>query len=113
VDADPGAARAIAAASLVQYLTAMGEIYPNLVAAQGFEAELAMVRAANPPSERRPGVVPAEAQRLLDEFTAHGTEAQIRDRLRQWDAATDITTIGLPPGLPWPGIEATLHAAAP
>ena len=30
-----------------------------------------------------------------------------------WDHAADIVTTLLPPGIPWPSIEATPHAAAP
>lgn len=33
--------------------------------------------------------------------------------LTPWDHAADIVTILLPPGIPWPSIEATLHAGAP
>jgi hypothetical protein len=37
----------------------------------------------------------------------------VRELLKPWDRAADIVTILLPPGLPWPTIEATLVAAAP
>jgi 5,10-methylenetetrahydromethanopterin reductase len=37
----------------------------------------------------------------------------VRDRLAEWEDTVDLTMIGLPPGLPWPTIEATLRAAAP
>jgi hypothetical protein len=33
--------------------------------------------------------------------------------LDRWDGTVDITMVGLPPGLPWDTIEATLRAAAP
>ena len=57
--------------------------------------------------------IPAEAQVLLDEFTAYGTAATVREQLERWDDAVDITMVGLPPGLPWPQIEATIRACAP
>jgi hypothetical protein len=57
--------------------------------------------------------IPEEAQILLDEFTAYGTPATVQEQLERWDATVDVTVIGLPPGLPWPGIEATIRAAAP
>ena len=57
--------------------------------------------------------IPAQAQILLDEFTAYGTAATVQERLDRWDATVDITVVGLPPGLPWPQIEATVRAAAP
>ena len=31
----------------------------------------------------------------------------------EWDKVTDITSVGIPPGLPWANIEATLRAGAP
>ena len=33
--------------------------------------------------------------------------------MERWHDAVDILMIGLPPGLNWPAIEATLRAAAP
>jgi 5,10-methylenetetrahydromethanopterin reductase len=58
-------------------------------------------------------VVPAEAEVVLDQFTVHGTPSQVRDQLATWESAVDLAMIGLPPGLPWATIEATLRAAAP
>ena len=54
-----------------------------------------------------------EARVLLDEFTAHGTPGQVREQLERWDSAADLTLIGLPPGMAWDAVEATLRAAAP
>jgi alkanesulfonate monooxygenase SsuD/methylene tetrahydromethanopterin reductase-like flavin-dependent oxidoreductase (luciferase family) len=105
VDPDVTAARAAAAASTVAYLAMMGDIYPRVVAHQGLAAEVDLVRSTN--------TIPEEAQILLDEFTAYGTAATVQERLERWDAAVDVTMVGLPPGLPWPRIEATIHAAAP
>jgi 5,10-methylenetetrahydromethanopterin reductase len=105
VDADVSAARAAAAACTSAYLAAMGDIYPRVVAAQGFAGEVELVRST--------GTIPDGAQVLLDEFTAYGTAASVQERLEAWDATTDVTVVGLPPGLPWPQIEDTLRAAAP
>jgi alkanesulfonate monooxygenase SsuD/methylene tetrahydromethanopterin reductase-like flavin-dependent oxidoreductase (luciferase family) len=105
VDPDVGAARAAVAACTAGYLGAMGDIYPRLVAEQGLAPEVELVRATR--------TVPAEAQALLDEFTVYGSAAAVRQGLEQWDDTLDITLVGLPPGLPWPTVEATLHAAAP
>jgi alkanesulfonate monooxygenase SsuD/methylene tetrahydromethanopterin reductase-like flavin-dependent oxidoreductase (luciferase family) len=105
VDPDVTAARAAAAACTAAYLGAMGDIYPRVVADQGLAAEVDLVRATN--------TIPGQAQILLDEFTAYGTAATVQDQLERWDAAVDITMVGLPPGLPWPQIEATIRAAAP
>jgi len=105
VDPDVAAARAAAAACTATYLAAMGDIYPRVVAAQGLGAEVDLVRDTN--------TIPGEAQILLDEFTAYGTAATVQEQLERWDAAVDVTMVGLPPGLPWPRIEATVRAAAP
>jgi len=105
VDQDLGAARAAVAACTAGYLGAMGDIYPRLVAEQGLASEVEMVRATR--------TVPAEAEALLDEFTVYGSASTVRQGLARWDDTLDITLVGLPPGLPWPSIEATLHAAAP
>jgi 5,10-methylenetetrahydromethanopterin reductase len=105
VDEDVAAARAAAVACTTAYLAAMGDIYPRLVAAQGLAAEVDLVRSAR--------TIPAEAQVLLDEFTAYGTAAAVQEQLTQWDTTVDVTVVGLPPGLPWPQIEATVRTAAP
>ena len=105
VDPDVTAARAAAAACTAVYLAAMGDSYPRVLAGQGLAAEVELVRSTR--------TVPGEAQILLDEFTAYGTAAMVRERLERWDTAVDVTMVGLPPGLPWPRIEATIRAAAP
>jgi alkanesulfonate monooxygenase SsuD/methylene tetrahydromethanopterin reductase-like flavin-dependent oxidoreductase (luciferase family) len=105
VDPDVAAARAAAAACTAAYLGQMGDIYPRVVADQGLAAEVDLVRSTH--------TIPVEAQVLLDEFTAYGTATTVREQLELWDAAVDITMVGLPPGLPWPQIEATVRAAAP
>jgi 5,10-methylenetetrahydromethanopterin reductase len=105
VDPDVTAARAAAAACTAAYLAAMGDIYPRVVADQGLAAEVDLVRSTN--------TIPGEAQILLDEFTAYGTAATVQEQLERWDAAVDVTMVGLPPGLPWPRIEATIRGAAP
>jgi 5,10-methylenetetrahydromethanopterin reductase len=105
VDPDLTAARAAAADCTAAYLAAMGDIYPRLVAAQGLASEVDLVRSTR--------TIPDEAQILLDEFTAYGTATMVQEQLERWDAAVDLTVVGLPPGLPWPRIEATIRAAAP
>jgi 5,10-methylenetetrahydromethanopterin reductase len=105
VDEDVAAARAAAASCTATYLAAMGDIYPRLVAAQGLAAEVDLVATTR--------TIPDEAQVLLDEFTAYGSASTVREQLDGWDEAADITMVGLPPGLPWPQLEATLRAAAP
>ena len=110
---DPDVARDIAATCTAWYLTAMGGVYANSVAAQGYAAQVEAIVAANPRPSPRRGTVPPEAQPVLDQLAAYGTGDQVSEQLKQWDKAADIVSILLPPGLPWPIIEATLRAAAP
>jgi alkanesulfonate monooxygenase SsuD/methylene tetrahydromethanopterin reductase-like flavin-dependent oxidoreductase (luciferase family) len=112
-DENPEAARDIVATCVAWYLTAMGDVYRRSVSGQGYAAEVQAILAANPRPSPRHGTVPRDAEVILDQLTAHGTSAQVRQRLLSWDRAADIVTILLPPGLPWPSIEATLLAAAP
>jgi alkanesulfonate monooxygenase SsuD/methylene tetrahydromethanopterin reductase-like flavin-dependent oxidoreductase (luciferase family) len=112
-DENAGAARDIAAACTAWYLGAMGEVYARSVSRQGYAAEVQAIIAANPRPSPRGGTVPPSAQVILDQLAAYGTGDQVREQLQPWDRAADIVTILLPPGLPWPNIEATLLAAAP
>jgi alkanesulfonate monooxygenase SsuD/methylene tetrahydromethanopterin reductase-like flavin-dependent oxidoreductase (luciferase family) len=112
-NADVGAARAVAAACTAWYLVSMGDAYPQFVSSQGLGGAVELVRASNPAGSRDRGVVPDTAQVLLDEFTAYGDTARVQQQLERWDEAVDITMVGIPPGVPWPLIEATLRAAAP
>jgi len=113
VDEDAGAARSIAASCAAWYLTAMGDVYARSVSGQGYGAEVSAIIAANPRPSPRQAAVPADAQVILDQLAAYGTRDQVREQLEPWDKAADIVMIGLPPGLPWGNIEATLLAAAP
>ena len=110
---DAGVARAIAATGVAWYLSAMGGVYARSVSGQGYAAEVQAIIAANPRPSPRQGTVPPEAQGVLDQLAVYGPGEQVRERLRRWDATADIVTLMLPPGLPWPTIEATLRAVAP
>lgn len=81
--------------------------------ARSTNAEVGAILAANPRPSPQHGIVPAEAEAVLDQLCAYGTPRQVRARLEVWDGAADIVMIGLPPGLSWPHIEAILRAAAP
>jgi 5,10-methylenetetrahydromethanopterin reductase len=105
VDPDVTVARAAAAHCTATYLGAMGDVYPRVVATQGLAAEVDLVRSTK--------TVPPEAQILLDEFTAYGPAATVQEQLEEWDKTVDVTSVGLPPGLPWPQLEATIRACAP
>jgi alkanesulfonate monooxygenase SsuD/methylene tetrahydromethanopterin reductase-like flavin-dependent oxidoreductase (luciferase family) len=112
-DNDAGTARSVVASSIAWYMCAMGDGYAQLVANQGYGDAVQAIRAANPRPSPAHGIVPGDAQVILDQFTAYGTPDQVRDNLERWHGTVDILTIGLPPGLSWPAIEATLRAAAP
>jgi alkanesulfonate monooxygenase SsuD/methylene tetrahydromethanopterin reductase-like flavin-dependent oxidoreductase (luciferase family) len=112
-DENPEAARDIVATCVAWYLSAMGDVYRRSLSGQGYAAEVQSVLAANRRPSPRHGTVPPEAEVILDQLTTHGTSDQVRQGLLSWDQVADIVTILLPPGLPWPSIEATLLAAAP
>lgn len=112
-DNDAGTARSLVASSTAWYLCAMGDGYAQVVAKQGYGDAVEAIRAANPRPSPAHGIVPGDAQVILDQFTAYGTPDQVRDHLQRWHGAVDILMIGLPPDLGWPAIEATLRAAAP
>jgi alkanesulfonate monooxygenase SsuD/methylene tetrahydromethanopterin reductase-like flavin-dependent oxidoreductase (luciferase family) len=113
VDDDVAAARGVAASCIAWYLCAMGDVYARFVAGQGYGPDVEAILAANPRPSPQRGLVPASAESLLDQLTSYGTHDEVRDQLETWHKAADIVMIGLPPGLPWPNIEATLYAAAP
>ena len=91
----------------------MGNLYAESLTRQGYGAEVAEVRDANPRPSPGTGRIPAAAEALLHQLAATGTREQVRAQLDRWDDIADIVMIGLPPGLPWAAIEATLRAAAP
>ncbi len=112
-DHNAATARDITAACTAWYLSAMGEVYARSLSSQGYAAQVQAIIAANPRPSPRTGTIPPSAQVILDQLAAYGTADQVREQLKPWDHAADIATILLPPGMPWPSIEATLQAAAP
>jgi alkanesulfonate monooxygenase SsuD/methylene tetrahydromethanopterin reductase-like flavin-dependent oxidoreductase (luciferase family) len=112
-DDNPRQARDMAANCTAWYLTAMGDVYADSVSSQGYATEVKAIISANPRPSPRHGIVPSEAQVVLDQLAACGTRDQVRQQLEPWDQATDIASVILPPGLPWSTIEATIRAAAP
>ena len=113
VDDNPDTARDIAAACTAWYLGAMGDVYARSVSKLGYAAQVDAIIAANPRPSPQRGTVPPAAQPVLDQLAAYGTADQVGEQLKAWDQVADIVTILLPPGVPWPTIEATLRAAAP
>jgi alkanesulfonate monooxygenase SsuD/methylene tetrahydromethanopterin reductase-like flavin-dependent oxidoreductase (luciferase family) len=113
VDENPDTARDIATACTAWYLTAMGGVYAQSLSSRGYATEVSAIIAANPRPSPRHGTIPPDAQVVLDQLAAYGTGDQVREQLKSWEQAADVVTILVPPGLPWPTIEATLRAAAP
>ena len=74
---------------------------------------MAGIKAANPKPHPANGVVPGEADYLLDQLAAYGTPEKVREMVAAWDEAVDINAIGIPPGLPWEQIEAAIRVGAP
>lgn len=94
------------------YLTTMGPLYRASLVRQGFGREVEAVLAANTP--RAKGVVPAEAERLLDELVVFGTPAEARQRLAAWYAAgADMPILLLPPSLGADDLDYALAALRP
>jgi alkanesulfonate monooxygenase SsuD/methylene tetrahydromethanopterin reductase-like flavin-dependent oxidoreductase (luciferase family) len=113
VDENPDAARDLAATCTAWYLSGMGGVYARSVSGQGYAEQVGAIVAANPRPSPRHGIVPPAARPVLDQLAVYGTRDQVRELIKPWDQAADIATILLPPGIPWPTVEATLMAAAP
>jgi alkanesulfonate monooxygenase SsuD/methylene tetrahydromethanopterin reductase-like flavin-dependent oxidoreductase (luciferase family) len=113
VDDSADVARAIAATCTAWYLCAMGGVYAESVSSQGYAEQVSAIIAANPRPSPRLGIIPPQAEPVLDQLAVYGTSDQVSEQLRPWDKAADIVTILVPPGLPWSTIEATIRAAAP
>jgi alkanesulfonate monooxygenase SsuD/methylene tetrahydromethanopterin reductase-like flavin-dependent oxidoreductase (luciferase family) len=110
---DAGVARDTAASCIAWYVCAMGDVYAGSLTRSGYGAEVQAVRAANPRPAPGSGRIPAEAEVLLDQLTATGTPDRVQAQLAAWGEVADVVMVGLPPGVPWDTIEATLRAAAP
>jgi alkanesulfonate monooxygenase SsuD/methylene tetrahydromethanopterin reductase-like flavin-dependent oxidoreductase (luciferase family) len=109
---DPDRAREAAAWFVAFYLTTMGPLYRRSLSRQGFAREVEAVLAANTPRNR--GIVPPEAEILLEELTVFGTPDQARARLARWHAAGAALPILLfPPSLTSEETSFALNAFRP
>ncbi|MGE0305742.1 MAG: LLM class flavin-dependent oxidoreductase [Acidimicrobiia bacterium] len=114
VNDDLDAARASTGATIAWYLCSMGNLHPQFIASQGYEAEVRLVQEANPRLTPATGVIPESAESLIDDFAVAGPADVVRTQLAQWDSVYDIVTIGMPPpGSPWEAFETTIRACAP
>jgi len=85
VAADGAAARQGAAWVVAFYITNMGAFYRDSLTRLGFGKEVEAIVAANTPKVT--GIVPLEAEVLLDEVSVYGTPDDARRRLARWYAA--------------------------
>src|SRR5712691_6284068 len=82
---DAAKAREGAAWFVSFYLTTMGTIYRDSLTRQGYGKEVQAVLGANAP--KFAGVVPPDAEELLEQLIVYGTPAEARRRLGRWHAA--------------------------
>jgi alkanesulfonate monooxygenase SsuD/methylene tetrahydromethanopterin reductase-like flavin-dependent oxidoreductase (luciferase family) len=90
----------------------MGTFYRQSLIRQGFGKEVEAVLAANAP--RFQGVVPPDAEELLEQLIVFGTPPEARRRLARWHAAgAAMPTLLLRPELTPDEIALTLDAFRP
>ena len=79
------------------YLTGMGRLYGDRLAAAGFEPEVARLRLANP--SPRPGSIvwPAEVDNVLGEVAVYGDGDDVGRQLERWDRLADLVSVVAPP----------------
>jgi alkanesulfonate monooxygenase SsuD/methylene tetrahydromethanopterin reductase-like flavin-dependent oxidoreductase (luciferase family) len=112
VSADPARAREGAAWFVAFYLVSMGTLYRRSLARQGFGKEVEAVLAANSP--KFTGVVPADAEELLEQLTVYGTPPEARRRLGRWhEASAAFPVLLLRPNLTPEERALTLEAFRP
>jgi alkanesulfonate monooxygenase SsuD/methylene tetrahydromethanopterin reductase-like flavin-dependent oxidoreductase (luciferase family) len=112
VAADSAKAREGAAWFVSFYITTMGTFYRDSLIRQGFEKEVKSVLAAN--SVKTTGIVPPDAEELLEQLIVYGTPEEARRRLERWHAAGAATvSLLFRPSLPSDELELTLDAFVP
>jgi alkanesulfonate monooxygenase SsuD/methylene tetrahydromethanopterin reductase-like flavin-dependent oxidoreductase (luciferase family) len=109
---DEQKAREGAAWFVAFYIMMMGPIYRNTLARLGFAKEVELVQEAN--ADRRPAIVPSEADVLLEQLTIYGTPEQARAQLSAWyDAGATVPGLLLAPNLSDEEIDFALEACQP
>jgi alkanesulfonate monooxygenase SsuD/methylene tetrahydromethanopterin reductase-like flavin-dependent oxidoreductase (luciferase family) len=112
VAADAAKAREGAAWFVSFYLTTMGTFYRDSLIRQGFEKEVQAVLAANTPKPL--GIVPPEAEELLEQLIVYGTPEEARRRLERWHTAgASMVGLLLRPALPPEELALALDAFVP
>ena len=112
VAADAASAREGAAWFVSFYVTTMGTFYRDSLMRQGFEKEVKSVLAAN--SGKTTGIVPPDAEELLEQLIVYGTPEDARRRLARWHAdGADTAGLLLRPSLSPAELALTLEAFVP
>ena len=112
VDASADKARVGAAWFVAFYLTTMGAVYRDSLTRQGYGKEVQAVLAANAP--KFAGLVPPDADALLEQLIVFGTPAEARRRLARWHTAgAAMPVLLLGPNLTSDQVAATLDAFRP
>jgi F420-dependent oxidoreductase-like protein len=95
-------ARAQAAGPISWYVTNMGDFYHRMLARNGFEEEVAAMRAAAaehrpPPFGTNPQIMEAMGDRLLDETAIYGDAETVAAGLEEWRGlGVDMPIIAMP-----------------
>jgi alkanesulfonate monooxygenase SsuD/methylene tetrahydromethanopterin reductase-like flavin-dependent oxidoreductase (luciferase family) len=94
------------------YVTTMGTIYRDSLTRQGYGKHVDAVLAANAP--KFTGVVPPDAEELLEQLIVYGTPPEARRRLARWHAAgAAFPVLLLRPNLTREELALTLDAFRP
>jgi alkanesulfonate monooxygenase SsuD/methylene tetrahydromethanopterin reductase-like flavin-dependent oxidoreductase (luciferase family) len=112
VSDDPAKAREGAAWFVAFYLVSMGTLYRQSLARQGFGKAVEAVLAAN--ARKFAGLVPPDAEELLEELIVFGTPVEARRRLARWhEAGAALPILLMRPNLSGEELEYTLDALRP
>ena len=112
VTADAARAREGAAWFVSFYLTTMGTFYRDALIRLGFEKEVKSVLAVN--TGKYSGIVPPDAEELLEQLIVYGTPDEARRRLARWHAAgAAAVSLLLRPSLPHDELALTLDTFVP
>ena len=112
VATDSEKAREGAAWFVAFYLVNMGTLYRQSLVRQGFGKEVEAVLAANAP--KFTGMVPPDADILLEELIVFGTPTEARARLARWHAAgAEMPVLLLRPHMTPDELDFTLDALRP
>jgi alkanesulfonate monooxygenase SsuD/methylene tetrahydromethanopterin reductase-like flavin-dependent oxidoreductase (luciferase family) len=112
VVADTDAKAREGAAWFVSFFATTSTVYRDSLVRQGYGPAVRAVLAANAP--KFTGLVPADAEELLEQLVVYGTPSEARRRLSRWHAAgADLPVLLLRPNLTPEECALTLEAFRP